>query len=75
VLFSLKTKEEWLGESVSLSNLKCYNEALAACEQAIRLDPNYALAYYGKSIVLNNLGKTREAEQDYEKAREFGYIG
>jgi len=46
-------------------------EALAAYEQAIRLDPNYTYAYYGKGFVLNELKRYKEAEQAFEKARQL----
>src|SRR5438270_13615849 len=52
LLISLKTKKDWLNEGIALYNLKRYQEALAAYEQAIRLDPNYALAYNNKGEVL-----------------------
>ena len=42
----LKTKEQWLNEGNALYDLKRYDEALAASEQAIRLDPNFAAAHY-----------------------------
>jgi tetratricopeptide (TPR) repeat protein len=37
-----KTKEEWLQEAESLEEVDRYEEALAACEQALRLAPNSA---------------------------------
>lgn len=53
LLTSLKTKEEWLDKGNALRNLKRYEEALAAYEQAIRLDPNFAeYAYTGKGNAL-----------------------
>src|SRR5712691_7469061 len=51
---SRKTKEDWLKEGIALRNLKRYEEALTACEQALRLDPNYAIAYNNKGHTLNN---------------------
>ena len=70
-----KTKEQWFNEGNTLENLKRYDEALAAYEQAIRLDPNYASAYHNKGVALDNLGKSREAKQAYDKARQLGYTG
>ncbi len=70
-----KTKEQWLDEGTALYNLKRYDEALAAYEQAIRLDPNYAFAYYGKGLALDKLGQSKEARQAYDKARQLGYTG
>lgn len=56
-----KSKEDWLNKGVALHNLKRYEEALDAYNQAIRLDPNYALAYTGKGSALNNLKSYEEA--------------
>ena len=58
-----------------LNDLRHCNEAIVAFEQAIRLDPDNASAYFGKGTALNNLGKSREAERAYEKARQLGNIG
>ena len=71
LLISLKTKEEWIREGNALSDLKRYEEALAAYEQAIRLDPNYAYAYNNKGDVLRELKRYKEAEQTFEKARQL----
>ena len=70
-----KTKEQWLKEGNALSGLKQYEEALAAYEQAIRIDPNYAAAYNNKGIALNQLNRKEEAQRAYEKARQLGYSG
>ena len=60
---SQKTKEQWLEEGDKLSHLKRYQEALAAFEQAIRLDPNYAKAYTNKGYILNDLKRHRSEER------------
>ena len=49
-------------------NLKRYEEAIAAYEQAIRLDPNYASAYNNKGTALNDLKRYEEAIAAYEQA-------
>ena len=64
-------KEDGLEEGVTLSELKRYEEALAAYEQAIRLDPNFAYAYENKGDVLRDLKRFKEAEQAFEKARQL----
>ncbi len=63
-----KTKEEWNREGVYLYSLKRFEEALAAYEQAIRLDPNFAIAYSNKGTALNYLKRFEEAKQAFEKA-------
>ncbi|HEY6284533.1 MAG TPA: protein kinase [Ktedonobacteraceae bacterium] len=70
-----KTAQQWLDEGSTFSRLQKYEEALVAFEQAIRLDPNYANAYHDKGVVLDHLGKRREAKQAYEKASQLGYTG
>src|SRR5260370_689078 len=54
-------KEEWFKEGTTLHDLKRYEEALAAFEQAIRLDSNYAHAHYNKGYTLNDLKRYEEA--------------
>src|SRR6266567_1396800 len=68
LLSSLKTKEDWLKEGDNLHALKRYEEALAAYEQAIRLDSNNAYAYINKGIILRNLNRYEEAFDAYEQA-------
>jgi tetratricopeptide (TPR) repeat protein len=70
-----KTKEQWVEEGNALWGLKRYEEALAAYEQALRLDPNFAFAYNNKGIILEHLGRKREAQQAHERARELGFNG
>ncbi len=53
---------------VLLGNLKRHEEALAAYEQAIRLDPENAYAYGGKGIVLRALKRHEEALAAQERA-------
>jgi len=57
-----------------LSDLERYEEALAAFEQAIRVDPNAPGYYVCKAEVLERLGRRNEAQQFYEKARQLGYL-
>jgi tetratricopeptide (TPR) repeat protein len=63
-----KTKGQWLEEGNALWYLKRNEEALAAYEQAIRLDPNYANAYNGKGDALGDLKRNEEALAAYEQA-------
>ena len=65
---SQKTKEQWLEEGNNLYVLKRYEEALAAYEQAIRLDPNDALAFYNKGGALIELKRHEEALTACEQA-------
>ena len=47
--------------------------AIADYTDAIRLNPRYAEAYYGRGYAYGKIGKTAEAEADFAQARELGY--
>ena len=48
------------------------DEALAAFDAAIRLNPRYVEAHLNRSIVLSDLGRSQEAEAALSKAHELG---
>lgn len=52
-----------------------YAEAILACDEAIRLNPEYAEAWNNKGVALEALGRTSEANAAYAKARELGWTG
>ncbi len=70
-------------------NLGQYERAIQDYDEAIRLIPqmeafwkflrtgfleaSYALAYYLRGLVYEELGKSTEAELDIAKAKELGY--
>jgi serine/threonine protein kinase len=68
-----KSPRQWLQEASTLYNRKRYQEALAAFDQAIRLDPTDAFAYRNKSTALKALRRDKEAAQAFEQARRLGY--
>jgi tetratricopeptide (TPR) repeat protein len=51
----------YTGKGYTLHKLKRYQEALAAYELAIHLDPNLAVAYNNKGWALNALKRYQEA--------------
>ncbi|MFL5592891.1 MAG: toll/interleukin-1 receptor domain-containing protein [Ktedonobacteraceae bacterium] len=63
-----KTREQWEEEGNTLYDLKRYEEALSAHDQAIRLDPNYARAYYDKGFDLRDLKRYEEALSAFDQA-------
>src|SRR5260370_31468337 len=67
---SQKTKEQWLEEGKVLMFYAPirYEEALAAFEQAISLDPNRGLAYRMKGRALHALRRHEEALAVFEQA-------
>jgi tetratricopeptide (TPR) repeat protein len=59
----------------ALEGLKEYDKAIIKYDQAINLDPNYADAYFGKSLILLKTGKYNEGWKLYEwrfKAHQSG---
>lgn len=47
---------------------KDYKAALTFFGRALKLDPKYADAYYGRALAREKLGKKKEARLDYERA-------
>ena len=76
-----RTKEEWLARGKALYDLKRFEEALAACEQALHMDPDYAYAHSGKGLALYYLERYEEALVACERAlnldpnNAFAYSG
>ncbi len=49
--------------------------AIYEFDLAIRFDLGYPDAYQHRGLVYQKLGKTKEYERDFQKARELGYEG
>ena len=49
-----------------------YDQAIKDWSEAIRLKPDYELAWYSRSFAHKELGNTAEAYADLEKAVELG---
>ena len=64
----LKTPQEWFKEGYDFGELKRYEDAIVAYDHAIRLDPNYAIAYHNKGLDLYNLKRYEEAIAAYDQA-------
>lgn len=65
---ALHTKEEWVKEGQASVQDRQYAGALAAYEQALLLDPHYALAAFYKGHVLYHLQQYTAALRAYEQA-------
>jgi tetratricopeptide (TPR) repeat protein len=66
--FPAKTKEQWLKDANAYLSARLYGKALLACEEAIRLDPEYAQPYKKKGEILKSQGKYKDALPPYEQA-------
>ncbi len=62
-----ETEEEYLDEGVALAMQGKYDEAIQAFDEAIRLDPEDALAWNNKGVALAMQGKYDEAIQAYDE--------
>jgi tetratricopeptide (TPR) repeat protein len=60
--------DAWFHRGLELARQDRYREALAAFEQAIRLNPNHVGAWLGKGTVLALLGRYQEALAAFEQA-------
>ena len=60
--------EAWHARGNALNELKRHDEALAAYDKALALNPNFAGAWHGRGNALNELKRYDEALRAYEKA-------
>ena len=49
-----------------------YERAIQDYDEAIRLDPQDALAYAGRAAAYEDLGQQELADRDFAKAKELG---
>ena len=47
--------------------------AIQDYDEAIRLNPQYAIAYHWRGFAYHSLGEQELADRDYLKAKELGY--
>lgn len=66
-----KTAEEWLAVGNDAYASKRNQEAILAYYKAIKIKPNYALAWYNRGVALNELQRYSEAVTSYDKAIKF----
>ena len=50
-----------------------YERAIEDYSETIRLDPRVADAYYNRGLAYQSLGKSEDAERDFQKAKDLGY--
>ena len=66
-----KTKEQWVKEAITDYKAERYEKSLAACEQAIQVDPQYTNAHNGKGLSLNGLALYEKALLAFEQALQL----
>lgn len=69
----LTTASDWFHKGNDLAAKGEYDKAILSYDEAIRLYPNYAKAWYNKGIALRRLGRDTEADTVIAKAKELGY--
>jgi Flp pilus assembly protein TadD len=68
-----------LSRSMSMANgyyenaILEYDEAIDAFDKAIEINPEYAGAWNNKGVALKLIGRTKESDAAYAKAKEPGY--
>jgi tetratricopeptide (TPR) repeat protein len=67
-----KTKDDYFNRGVKYSELKKHQQAIEDFNQAIRLDPKYAEAYYGRGVACYYKGEYDKAWEDFHKAQSLG---
>lgn len=55
-------------QGVILMKLGCYSQAIQSFDQALKLKPNFARAFYFKGISLRQLGKYQQSIQAFDAA-------
>lgn len=65
---SLRTKEQWLQEGITLSNIGLFKEAIVVYNNAIELDPQNVHAYRSRGYAYERLKKYDKALEDYNQA-------
>ncbi|HLW01925.1 MAG TPA: tetratricopeptide repeat protein [Ktedonobacterales bacterium] len=63
-----KTKEQWVQEGRAYIGAGRFQEALAAYEAALALDPTFGYAYFGRGEALRRLQRPEEALLAFERA-------
>ena len=59
--------------SITPQDPHLYEQAIQNYGEAIMLDPTFTKAYIKRGLAYEALGKTKEAELDFQKAKELGY--
>ena len=59
--------------SITPQDPHLYEQAIQNYGEAIRLEPQVGEGYHYRGLAYEEMGKTKEAERDFAKAKELGY--
>ena len=62
-----------LQPGLSLREKGEYDKAIADFTEAIRLDPKYAKAFFGRASAYERNGEITKADEDFAQAKKLGY--
>lgn len=63
--------EELLNQGLEKFKAKNYQGAIANYDSALRLNPDYAIAYYNRGLAKSGLGDKQGALSDFQDAAEL----
>ena len=69
----LNNTDSWRNKGNVYFEMKNYNESLKALEKAIEVDQFDAIAWHGKAIALEELGRETESKAARARSRDLGY--
>jgi tetratricopeptide (TPR) repeat protein len=64
-------KKKFLNNGAKLLNQEKYEDSLECFDKALKLDPNYADAWYNKGFTLFNTGNYQDANECFDKFLEI----
>jgi tetratricopeptide (TPR) repeat protein len=62
------TAGDWSNKAFSLNEIDKHQEAVASCDEALKVDPSYGPAWGNKGIALSSLGRFEEAMAVFDRA-------
>jgi tetratricopeptide (TPR) repeat protein len=62
-----------LNRGTAYANLNQLQKAIGDYTEAIRLDPDFAIAYQGRGKAYRAIGNLRAANADLKKAKQLGF--
>jgi tetratricopeptide (TPR) repeat protein len=65
------TEFDWFAEAKSFESKREFDKALMAYDEAIKIDPEFAKAWFYKAILLYKLGKMDKALECAKRAAEL----